>query len=429
MDSRLKRDLQSHYDSSEETLLTGWQQFNAKENILLKMKIGSIMYSTEIESNDFEDQAILSLYCRTFDSNQREQINNVFEKIRHKIPAPQEIHFGYTIIMFEKNGDQEKLLLFRCIHPSTQNVFFIELNGRTYENWRDFERSNKLQDGCEYFAPSDGVYSANGQICAMKREKTYKYIKPTLIVAGLSLAIELSPPMVMNAYVTYNCVSTMIDKYKHNESISVSEYLTLFAICLTQLCSAAVYYKEEIFEFNVNGVYWGEIALTFSVFLVSCLDIYITYENFDNFCSKGLRIQDVSISDWFNLLFRVLLLYEQIQNAREISKLLSKRSFNPFIKGPVAKQRKIQNNEKFKSTRQTKMKKMMPERAENNRAKADDGLQKYVPDMIKPITEEILRRLGYRREKRGFLSNLFDGLLVIFGGWFTGWFGWLQNLF
>lgn len=441
LDSKIKRDIQDHYDLNEEPLLTGWQQFNANEEISLKIKIGSILYSTKIESNEVENPSLLLHYCRIFSCEQREQIRNVFEKIRQKIPAPQEIYFGCTFLtLFEKNGFKKELLLFRCIQPSTEDVFFIEPNGRTYENWKDFVRSNKIQTGCEYFAPSDGVYSADKQICKIKRERINKHIKPALIFGGIGiiLANVLSEApvtstilhMAVNIYGTFNCVSTMIDKHKHKEPITLSEYLTLFAICLTQLCSASVYYIKNIFEFNVFGVYWGEIALTFVVIGVLCWNTYILFKNVDNLWSN---ITDLRISDLFSLSFQAFLLYDQVQNAREIFKLLSKRSFNPYARRPEGRPHTQNlNSKKFTSTREAKMKNIMPERAEN-KAKADDGFQEHLYDSIDSIIERFYRRFGNKRKKKGFFSNFFDSLFdfaqSFFGGWFSGVFDLVRNLF
>lgn len=407
----------------------------------MKTEIGSILYSKEIETNENRNESsLLHQYLKNFISKEREQIKNIFEKIRQKIPAPGDIHFGYTLLTIpNKNGQNDELVLFRCIQPSPESIFFIEPNGRTYENWNDFVRSNKIPNGCEYFAPSDGVYTANGTISKFTNEKIHRHFIFKLIATatGCILANLFSDApitstilrVVMNFYGLHDSVSTMIDKHNHKESIDVSEYLTFFTICLTQLCSVTVYKKEDIFKFSVFGLHWGELALTMTILIVFFLDAYIFYEKSIHFWSN---LEEQRISDMISMLLQAFLLWDQFQNGREICELLFKptSTIGGWRKRSEDKeQTPYQNNERFESTRKAQVKNIMPEKAKNIKTKVDEYHQ-YASDSIDWIIEEAQKRLGFKpKRKKMTWFESFLGILGLWNGGLSGVLSWVRSFF
>lgn len=337
---------------NKQSKFCGWQLFHNDQDDSLRIKIGSVLHSRVSESGSTPNS--LSL----FSLEERDQIESVFQKIREIIPPPNEINFGCTFVTVYKDRKRnEEIILFRCNRPSAKKIF-IEPNGRTYTGWDDFKKSNKIQNGCEYFAPSDGVYTADGQI--QKIEKTNgRYFYTALIVAGLCVGVTLKireiPTVLSVAMYLYGAlqsVSAIRDRYKHKESSQNLEtfftYLTLITICLTQLCIAMVSYKEYFFQ--EFGIHWCKLVLSTINGTVLCLDAINFVISLSIFFSKA-KTEKWSISDVFNLLLQAFLLYEQMINTIEFLELLSDTSYFRSFQKMTKSQKRNWKRRKSKENR------------------------------------------------------------------------------
>lgn len=388
---------------NKQSQFCGWQLFNNDQDDSLRIKIGSILYSRVIESRRYVD---------IFSPEERDQIEIVFHKIREIIPPPNEINFGCTFVTVYENRKQiEEIKLFRCTLPPGKKIF-IEPNGRTYTNWDDFIKSNKIQNGCEYFAPSDGVYAADGQIKKSKKENISRYFDVAFTVAGfVCIGATVEIPIIstvisvaMYLYGAHRSVSTIIDRYKHKESShnveTIFSYLPLLTICLTQLSMAMVSYKEYFFkEF---GIHWCKLVLSTTNGTVLCLDAISFVICFSIFYTKA-KAEKLTTSDIFNLLLQAFLLYEQTINTIEFLELLSDTSyFRSFQKMTKSQKR----NWKKRKSKETK-------RNVNNKSSKIFEYQNDFFRLMKWFGNQIISRSGEFLMKNFVLSMMsFAGLIV-----------------
>lgn len=360
-----------HQQINKQIEFCGWQLFQTDEDDCLRIRIGSILHSKVIETGDIHNPLPLRFYVDIFNPEEREQIEKVFQKIREVIPVPNKINFGCTFVtVYEESKQTDEIILFRCTQPPSQKIF-IESNGRTYKDWGDFMKSNKIQNGCEYFAPSNGVYTADGQIWKFKRKNVSRYFDTAFTVAGLvCIVATVEIPIIstvfciaMYLYGAHRSVSTIIDRYQHKESTSnvetVFSYLTLSTICLTQLCIVMVSYKGYFFkEF---GIHWCKLVFSTINGTVLCLDGISFVISLSIFYSKTMKDKKLTTSDMFNLLLQAFLLYEQAINTIEFLELLSDtsyfRSFQKMTKSQKRnwKKRKSKEAKKYSESKSNKI--------------------------------------------------------------------------
>lgn len=110
--------------------------------------------------------------------------------------------------------------------PRSQTCIFVDPSLRSYKNWEDWLKHNKLPE-CTYCAPRDGNYAANadGHVELRFEKSTPSKLLATLDNVSLQVDAGLHP-VVAGGFALYNLVRAayvLVDRKMHGQSISLTD--------------------------------------------------------------------------------------------------------------------------------------------------------------------------------------------------------------
>lgn len=264
--SQSKEMQQEYYE-----LLPDWIIYEKKDYELLKMNVGYALFGSPRSDSEEDDKNKMYTFDEKLEIHfSKEAINamkvilkriydygtmtdgSIYCGVIYNITFDKTEHNIYPIFKI-KNNSKAPLYKFKDSQTvSSNNVWYIDHNGRIYKNWNDYKNSNTLPP-CVMVIPKDGKYQAdptssiteisstvwleiipssacslNSQICNKMDKASSALALGSAGISLVSLAIPVTAPIAIaglasTAISSFWCAGRSIcelnDRYSHEESI------------------------------------------------------------------------------------------------------------------------------------------------------------------------------------------------------------------
>ncbi|XP_076233622.1 uncharacterized protein LOC143178711 [Calliopsis andreniformis] len=430
--------LATKYQQNFYELLPDWFEYDSSDHLYMKQNIGFALFGP-IEINQ-QDSTICNTSLLDFyqDTNLFSRITyskescKVIKKIYDQIikfgsdSLSNSIYVGviYNVILKtikESNNDSDKGCNEISLMPvfkikKLDRIWFIDNDGRVYENWQDYLQNNKLPK-CTMVYPKDGIYQCNSNYkitkqssnvwvevkdspaCSVKNKvfnicdnvSDVLTIGATIGLGVTSFLTPVGPALAAAGFVTGAVSGTwnvtrksyqLIDRKKHKEAISpvdknafpawfeiTSTALTLGTTGGAVLLSRAITKGKSIS--NVAKIVYNSLTIG----NLTVKGVNVVYQGYD-LIGKRTEGEKVDISDIFILLSHVLFFSNIVLNAKLAEDLLGSS------KGTIL--------ERFK-----------------NKLRLNRRIKEFNSQNVQNKNESIIYRVKRMISKEDFLSNLY----------------------
>ncbi len=333
-------DALKHQTEFQEQYAT-WREYPRTFTGYLKTHIGLLLFGM---AENMDPNTPLMQYHEFYDEKQKKTLNTIFDKIMTALPDDGFVHFNSTFLTLKTPKKPPFLyVVFRCRSPANLNkIYFIEPNGRVYNDWSDFTNNNKLPK-CEYITCQNGVYYPGGAIMKFKSPAAEKglilesldWAATFATVGSIAAGVFAVAPVTAacagigaGVYGVGSSVLAIRDRVQHRESVglnnkeSVLHYANITASGLTGVGSLAIANANKISNFfgsysrfalgTIRAVGYTAVIFDGAFFLVNLHDFWGKFRN-----------DQLSSRDIFNLSLQLFVLYGAVVNVRDMHRTLS----------------------------------------------------------------------------------------------------------
>ncbi|XP_065215963.1 uncharacterized protein LOC135842434 [Planococcus citri] len=245
-----------------------WKTFRRSQRNLLLAYVGLPLFGTPSEVADLEN------IWYKFKKDQREIIVKIVDKFKFGTGC---VSVGHTYLYLDTD---DVVCVFRQM-KSTNEIIFIDCNGRVYKSWQHFRETNQLPD-CRYMAPVDGLHKVN-QTCQIYESPAAGIGRDlqtadtmaagcTMVALGLmGLAMAPATATVLGTigtvYAVGRSIGVLDDRNEHEESIgldnaqSVLSWATITTSAVTGVSGVALARSAQIVEKSGNFANVAKAAL------------------------------------------------------------------------------------------------------------------------------------------------------------------------